>query len=325
MDNKLVLNIILFILIFTAGFSVGYFTPDVSEKVLSSEQEERLGGYKYINPLLECDTPQEINREIKPFKTKLTDFIEHEKSTYGISQSAVYFRDLNNGPWIGINEKTDFSPASMLKVPLLISVLKLAESNPEILQKEIEIKDLSGEASQIIKPSEILEIGKSYSIDKLIYNMIVYSDNNANNEVFKFIGQEESDRVFNDFNLLPPILEKPENFMNVKEYASFFRILYNSSYLNKAMSEKALELLAKAEFREGLVAGVPGNITVSHKFGERIIEETGEKQLHDCGIIYYPNHPYLLCIMNRGQDYGQMQTFIKLISELAYSEVEKQF
>ena len=72
------------------------------------------------------------------------------------------------------------------------------------------------------------------------------------------------------------------------------------------MSEKALGLLQKSEFHKGLVAGVPSGTIVAHKFGERDGLTIGEKQLHDCGIIYYPGNPYLLCVMTRGDNFDEL-------------------
>jgi hypothetical protein len=40
----------------------------------------------------------------------------------------------------------------------------------------------------------------------------------------------------------------------VIDYASFFRVLFNASYLNRKDSEKALALLTKVAFRDGLIA-----------------------------------------------------------------------
>lgn len=56
-------------------------------------------------------------------------------------------------------------------------------------------------------------------------------------------------------------------------------------------------MLKDSEFRGGLVAGVPSNIMVAHKFGESKLNN--EKQFHDCGIVYFPKNQYLLCVMSR--------------------------
>jgi hypothetical protein len=47
-------------------------------------------------------------------------------------------------------------------------------------------------------------------------------------------------------------------------------------------------------------------------------------QLHECGIVYFPDHPYLLGIMTRGKDYDVMLTTIRGLSRLIYNEVRQQ-
>src|SRR6185436_5295057 len=87
-----------------------------------------------------------------------------------------------------------------------------------------------------------------------------------------------------------------------QNYSHLFRALYNGTYLSHDASEKALELLSRTKFSDGIVAGVPKETTVSHKFGERTLSlnTSSINELHDCGIVYYPGHPYFLCIMTKG-------------------------
>ena len=135
-------------------------------------------------------------------------------------------------------------------------------------------------------------------------------------------GEGFSHRIFNDLSPDGSTGEKAlENFMSVYEYSRFFRILYNSSYLNNENSNKALEILSRVDFKSGLVAGTPANITVAHKFGER--ENGDEKQLHDCGIVYHPENPYLICIMTRGKDFDKLSEVIAELSKITYEEVSK--
>jgi beta-lactamase class A len=85
------------------------------------------------------------------------------------------------------------------------------------------------------------------------------------------------------------------------------------------MSDKALGLLSKTAFKEGLVAGVPKEIKVAHKFGEQ--KNGTEQQFHDCGVVYYPNNPYVICIMTRGNSPDELKPIIKEISQKVYREV----
>ena len=91
------------------------------------------------------------------------------------------------------------------------------------------------------------------------------------------------------------------------------------------MSEKALSYMSEVDFKQGLVAGVPGGIAIAHKFGEKTVGASGEiKQLHDCGIVYYPNNPYLLCVMSRGDSFEYLDDTIREISHIVYEEVDRQ-
>jgi hypothetical protein len=85
-----------------------------------------------------------------------------------------------------------------------------------------------------------------------------------------------------------------------------------------------MELLTGTDFRYGINAGVPQGITVAHKFGERVYVEKINSidietdQLHDCGIVYCPKGPYLICIMTKGHNFDTLKSIIKEISRIAY-------
>ncbi|MHB8709527.1 MAG: serine hydrolase, partial [Desulfuromonadales bacterium] len=74
---------------------------------------------------------------------------------------------------------------------------------------------------------------------------------------------------------------------------------------------------------DGLTAGLPKSIEVAHKFGERG-DLAGAMQLHDCGVIYHPDTPYLLCVMTRGDQHNQMTAAIAETSRMVYDEVTTQ-
>ncbi len=102
---------------------------------------------------------------------------------------------------------------------------------------------------------------------------------------------------------------------------SFFRILYNATYLDRIASEQILEILTKTTFSEGIVAGVPESTRVAHKFGSReLVDQSGSRQLHDCGIVYAKN-PYILCVMTQGRDFTALANFIKDVSAVTYNAV----
>ncbi len=314
-----------------AGFIAGIFfggrlfhLRDTDSKAFEVHQ----GGFKFINPLLECEVGGEDVEfaELKSFKKDLQTLVDSLKAKGWINRGAVYFRDLNNGPWFGINEKEKFTPASLSKVPLMMAYYKEAETNPGVLHRTINFEGRHDEnTGQNIQPSRKLEPGETYTAEELIRRMIVYSDNNAAILLNSNVNQKKLIEVFTDLSVPVPIGSN-DNVFTVKQYAAFFRILFNASYLNREMSAKALELLATTEFRDGIIAGVPPGVQVVHKFGERdFSSRNNEKQLHDCGIVYYPEHPYLVCVMTRGGSFDRLDDSIREISAFIFRNVDEQF
>lgn len=314
--------IIVALLFFIIGIVLGKSL--YSDKPKNDQQEIRKSfNYKFISPLLECNS-NALNNNFSSIKNQVKDIINQQINFKNISFASIYFRDLNNGPWFGINEKEYFTPASLVKVPVLITYYKMAEQNPEILKQTIINQEgADGVFIQNIKPSETMVSNQSYTIEELINRMIIYSDNDAYNDLIKNIDGKEILQTYKDLDVdISQMFTNPNgNILTVKDYASFFRILYNGSYLNKDMSEKALGLLSQTEYKQGLVAGVPNKIQVAHKFGERIYNDTKEVQLHDCGIVYLPKKPYLLCVMTRGQDLNKASQTIKTISQKVFDYI----
>ncbi|MDD3262425.1 MAG: class A beta-lactamase-related serine hydrolase [Candidatus Absconditabacteria bacterium] len=303
------------------GLTVGFFFGKLSTKQIIS-------GFLYTNPVLDYDVSSSImdNKNVN-LEQDLQEYLEVKKGKNKTTHISVYFRNLNNGNRFGINEKEEFSPASLMKLPLLISYYKLFEENPDILkEKLLYIPDPEEQKiTQNIKPEKTLSPYQKYNIKELLDRMILYSDNRSSILLENSIDFELYKKSFTDIGINFPEFKDGmfENNINIVEYASFFRVLYNASYLNRSDSEYILDLLSNTSFLKGLTRGVPDNIVVSHKFGERVID--GEKQLHDCGIVYYPNHPYILCVMTRGRDWEVLKNIITDVSQKIYNEVDLQY
>ncbi len=289
-------------------------------KIIANSSENREGMHSLINPLLECYQDEETEgiKNLNISKVKLEEKVEHLKNKNNLSSISVYVRDLNNGPWIGLNEKDEFIGASLLKVPMLISVMKKFESDPGLIDKKILYQNPTTNSEQYFKSSKKIEVGQEYSVGDLVNYMIYYSDNDAAAILAGLVDMETVNNTMKSVGFGPP--ETGKNFLvNTKIYAGFFRVLFNASYLSKGYSDAALKVLTGTEFDKGITKPLPKNIVVAHKFGEK--EADGLKQVHDCGIVYYPNHPYLICVMTKGYDYEKMASSISDISKFIYDEV----
>lgn len=306
-------------------FASPYLFTDANQNI--TKEIRKNYNYQFINPLLECDVPSiSQDKNLSSLRKSISFIIDQETNNNKISFASVYYRDLNNGPWFGINEKEYFSPASLIKVPVMIAYLKESEKDSTILTKLITNTQAFDYSQQNITPTQTLEQDKEYTIEDLINRMIIYSDNAAYELLLDNIDNMKIYEIYKDLDVdISKAQQDPNgNIITVKDYASFYRILFNSSYLEKETSEKALSILAKTQYYKGLVAGVPANINIAHKFGERQFLPSQEKQLHDCGIIYLPGKPYLLCVMSRANDFNRAASFIKEVSQAVYNHTSKE-
>jgi beta-lactamase class A len=317
----IVICLVVEFLVFTINHKYNFFTP-VFLLNNSNIQEKREGGDTFTNPLLECSDPEDggIIKELHISKEELNNYVSQILAEKKVSTISVYIRDLNNGPWFGINSSDKFIGGSLLKVPLLISYLKLSDSDPTILNKSIKYDKKIADNRQYFRPQKEIEVGKTYTVGDLLNYMINYSDNNAAELLFENLGERGLDSTFEALGFGKPDVDQPYPVDSVT-YASFFRILYNSSYLSRASSEKALKILSQTDFNYGLTAPLPNNIVVSHKFGIRTDGDVN--QLHDCGIVYYPGHPYLVCIMTRGGTFDDLASTISRLSKFIYDQVDQ--
>jgi len=320
--------------VFALGIFIGsgstLFRGEVRKSADAEPSALREGGFTFINPLLECESNPELSasKELKPFRSNINALVERALGEGAAENISVYFRDLNNGQSFGINENDKFSPANLLKIPVMIAYFKRAELNPLILKKRLPFS--GGEdwtQGQTIRPLRSIVRGKSYTVDNLIFRMISYDDTNAFQVLYANLPPEQLKKVYADLSVdYNPAVQ--DNSLSLKGYAAFLRVLYNASYLNRELSEKALKHLSSSVFREGIIAGTPPGVEIASKFGERTIHVSDEEpdimQLHDFGIIYFPKHPYLLGVMTRGKDFKELGKVIRDISHEVYEEVYRQ-
>lgn len=308
------------LIFFGVGVLVGSFVSQKQTVTCASR-------YSFLNTSVVCGKSDVISKTgYEETRQRVNDFVESEQKAGRIDEFALYFRDLEHGPVFGINEISDFAPASLLKLPLAIVYMSFAENQPELLTKKLQYTGTTTVDLQRIKPQQTIKPNEPHTIEELLGIMLAYSDN-ASYELLNQYLTESSYRnnlrleVFKEIGIIDP-KDRIETTVSVRGYASILRILYNVSYLNADLSEKTLSWLAESDFSEGLKAGVPKDIAVAHKFGERAVEGQESKQLHDCGIVYYPDNPYLLCIMTRGDNFTELESIISAVSRMVYEEVD---
>lgn len=318
---------------FTIGFLLCLFLDRYewhqpsSDVVFENSSMLRDDSYSYVSPLLMCGLSEQL--EPTAFEDLKAEVVAQvEAITLPSDNYSVYFRELDSGQWFSINGEQTYAPASLLKLPLFIAYLKMAESNPGLMDITLNVPtETNWNEGLVYQPANPIVPGQSYTIRELLLAMINDSDNNAVIVLRDAIDETYKNEIFSDLGLSIPSEDPTEQSMTAKDYSHFFRVLYNASYLNHESSQKALEMMIPSRFEAGLAGGITEETEIAEKFGERtwIDTESGDKlyELHDCGIIYpSPGEPYLLCVMTKSPNgFEHLSDILQTISRTVFNEM----
>ena len=314
--------------VFIGGVLVGRFVEEdvqpaqtVQRLIQKMDVSESGVPYRFIDPLLFCTDQNLSNGGANALQNAVATYIQKEESNGDLSDASFYFRDLNGGPWSLINANFQTLPASLLKVPLAVSIYKHAETMPKFLTTKITFAGgANTDQSEHFQPPEKIQPHTVYTVQDLVGYMLKDSDNNAMYLLGDMLDPQELANSYMQLGINAP--DTVGYTIDVKTYASFFRVLYNATYLSQDDSEQLLSLLSQSTFMQGIVSGLPSGIAVAHKFGESN-PGNGTVGLNDCGIVYKPNQPYIICVMTRGTNLDTLASVIGQISKITYQELQQ--
>lgn len=246
---------------------------------------------------------------IQPLREKLFKISNAEED----GTVSVYFEFLNTGSNIQINNDSRFYPASLVKLPTAMAVMKKVESGKWKLNNRLVLmeQDKDSRYGKLYQQPT----GTSLTIDQLLEALLVESDNTAHHILMRNMSDAELDNLKDAIGLEDLFDDNKD--VSSKEYSRIFRALYNSSYLTRDGSQKILQLLARTPFNHTLPSGMPKDTTFSHKIGEDRVENN----YLDSGIVYLPNRPYLVTVMIKKHSQEDANKIMKQISKAAYEYV----
>jgi beta-lactamase class A len=325
-------KVVLALLIFGLGFLASWLLYGTQKPIALTTVRNPDNNYPLINPILYSSIPESLSfPKYTPLNNALSSYTSQALRSKQATAIAVYFRDMNTSNWVGINPTSEFDGASMLKVVTLIALLHASEANPQVLSAKIVVPaniTIPGTGIPFYyPPSDPVTSGNTYSVSYLMQRLITQSDNGADSLLISYLGDPAMATVYSALHIPSP---GTTSGISPQDYSHLFRVLYNATYLSNDNSEAALTLLTQTTFARGLVAGVPTGTLVAHKFGESM-DPTGASStasstapgLSDCGIIYYPDHPYFLCVMTRGTSYDTLSNVIAGISKVTWDQVTR--
>jgi len=228
---------------------------------------------------------------------------------------SVYFEFLNTGANIVVNNDVNVWPASLMKIPIAMAAMRKVEKGEWQMDKDFVLKEedknyIYGKMYE--KPSET-----HFTLEKLLDEMLVNSDNTARNLIAKNLTVPDFNDVIDhigvDFNY------QKDDQISAKKFAVIWRSLFNATYLTPENSQKLIQIMQKSSADNFLDQGIPDNVKLSHKIGVLYDEAT----FADSGIVYVPGRPYILIVMTQNHSQNESEAIMQDVSGKVYKYISE--
>lgn len=283
---------------------------------LSSSAEKQAADrkdYPLLSRRIYLDSPNDV----------LINFVSLRKSLESqlaevSANKSFYFEYLPGGTSIRIGSDNELVAASLIKVPLAMNLYKAAELGRIDLDKPVAIQQTDLDQGY----GDLWQKGAGYQLTlrEATKLMLQDSDNTAMHMIFNAANGilQESEQSLSQLDV-EQTLHDGRAVITAESYGSVLRSLYLSSYLSKDNSQELLEVLSGSKETRRLTASLPQTVTVAHKNG--VYNAAWSES--DCGIVYIPKRPYILCIMI-GLPEDQSNALIAKLSKEVYDYVSTQ-
>ncbi len=272
-----------------AGLSLAfYFDEEYEAKVI----DKKLSEYPLIDPVRNFVPQEHFVVNIQPLRDKVNALARE----FGSEKVSIYIEFLNTGANISVNPNNYIFPASFAKLPLAMIAMRKVEKGEWTLDSELilMVDDIDSESGSSEYPLYKYPIGTRFTVEELLKQLLVYSDNTAYQILIRNLKEEEFRELLDDTGL--QALVSTDGKMSAKEYSRLFRALYVSSFLKRGNSQKILQWLDESTFDDFLSSEVPKEIPFPHKYAERV-----DLNIYsDSGVVYVEDRPYLITVMIQG-------------------------
>lgn len=278
----------------------------------SNTIESDYNQFPFLSPRIFTENQNDRIINFIALRTQLANYSKSIKERHGI-----YFEYLPTGVSIGINEKEPFVLASLLKVPVAMSVI-MAEQEGKLEPDQvltITERELSPAFGNLWKRG----VNAKLTVDELIKIMITDSDNTAANTLFDALPAGAVENIFDQLDI-PKELQNNVPVVTPKNYSSILRSLYLAAIIPKVESDKLLDILTQSNFSDKIAAPIPTTVKVAHKIGVYADADPAKWVYTDCGIVYVPKRPYIVCVMQQSTD-ARAQTVMNDVSKMIYDYV----
>ncbi len=236
-----------------------------------------------------------------------------------------YYKNLVTGEEYGHNEGDAFLAASVIKFPLMLHVLRLAQKGELDLCEMLPVKNEEkcpscGALYLILGEYEV-------QIRSLLRLMIAISDNTATNMLFRRCTIDGTNAGFAEMGLQQTKVRRLlfdseaskrglENTVCPKEMGMLLEQLYRGEFVNQEVSQYALDILSLQQINHKLKGKLGSKAKVAHKTGE------DSNLSNDVGIVYAPQ-PFVICFMGHDTDVYRFEDLMRRAADALF-EAQKE-
>ncbi len=258
------------------------------------------------------------NKYFSQSLTELDNYIDQLKDSVEISLLA---QDENGKILYELNSNKKVPSASIIKIPVLISLFEETDKGKILLQEKYLFKkeDIAPEDEESHKNF----IDKELTIEFLAKEMMRVSDNSATNILIKSLGFDKINNSIRQKGLHVTQLNRfmmdfeaikfgKQNYTSAYEINKLLLLIIQKNILSDEMNKKFIEFLLLCEDNSTIPNLLPKNILVAHKTGSL------NYLRGDAGIIFSNNLIILSIFVEKFKSQEQADKIIATISNFIF-------
>lgn len=230
--------------------------------------------------------------------------------------NGMYFKNMVTGETIEYRSRESYGPASVIKLPILMHICRLAGGHPEIMEEKIRCRheDKLGGCGALRAFTGEPEV----SVATLCELMVTISDNSATNLLIRRFGMDALNEAFREMGLSVTRLNRLlfdseaaargiENEFSPAEMGLLLEQVYRREFADGPVSAQIEGVLMRQQINHKIPGIIGEAVPIAHKTGE----DTGIA--NDVALVYAPE-PFVLCFAGNETFVPDFETFIRKTS-----------
>lgn len=258
------------------------------------------------------------------YRKSLQDKLAKEISEYVKNfpgEVGIYIKDLKTGIVVSYNADKLFASASLVKIPIMVSVYKaindgiIKSDEKLIMKRKYRVRGCGN--------TKYSRSGHKFSVEELVKRMIDESDNTATNILSDRLGFNYINWSFKQFGLNKTNFDRSimdlhardyngiENYTTAREMGTLLEKIYFNRLINEEISKKMLITLCQQKINDRIPKYLPKNFIIAHKTG--LMRDV----CHDAGIVFTEKTDFIICVLT--SDFSSYKLAKRFIGNLAYT------